>query len=169
MKHNLKKGGKMALLGENYFPPVSKSHMSFRRGKALEKIGSAVLQYRPSVVYVCPTKGVNINLIPLLMMNNIKLRIVMPRKHFFITLTDEEKIILDAACDYADKIIILDQGKADPLKFAEDWYLASERAVESSDWVLVAHNESFNNLMVKFDGNPKPVLAVDFGVEEQYL
>ena len=147
--------------------------MTHRRGKALEMIASPIFRYKPSVVYVCPTKGVNINLIPLLMMNNIKLRIVMPSKHFFTTLTEEEKLILDAACAYADKIIILNQSKTDPLRFAEDWYLATEKAVTNSDWVLVAHcaseeNESFDDLMIRFDNNPKPVVAVDFGEEEQY-
>ncbi len=163
----------MALIGENYFPPSSKSHMSFRRAKALEKIASAVLKHRPSVIYVCPTKGVNINLLPIIMLNNIKIKIVIPSQNFFATLSEEEKIILEAACSYADKIIFLSEEQVDPLGFADDWYRASERAVKSSDWVLVAHsaedaNESFDDLMIRFDKNPKPVLVVDFGEEEQY-
>ena len=163
----------MALLGENNFPPCNKSHMTFRRAQALEKIGSAVLQYLPSVIYVCPTRGVNINLIPLLMLNNIKIKIIIPSQNFFSTLSGEEKIILDAACSYADKIIFLSQEPADPLNFADDWYRATERAVKSSDWVLIAHNTDednvgFEDLVIRFDRNPKPVLGVDFGEGEQY-
>ena len=92
----------------------------------------------------------------------------MPSKAFFTTLTAEEKYILDAGCQVADKIIILSNHKADPVNFADDWFKASERAVNNSDWVMIAHskheyNESFDDLVLKFKDNPKPVLAVDFG------
>lgn len=77
------------------------------------------------------------------------------------------------ACHKADKVIILSQHKCDPLRWSDDWYRASKKVVENSDWVLVAHNmedvtESFSSLLEKFDGNPKPVLAIDFGEEAQY-
>jgi hypothetical protein len=169
--NHFKKGAKMALLGENYFPPMSNSHVTYRRGKSLQKIMSAILHHSPSVVYICPTKGVNINILPLLLMNNVKIRIIMPSKAFFTTLNAEEKVILDAACQSADKIIILSEKKSDPLRFAEDWYQASRRAIKSSDWVLLAHSthtddKGFDELVMRFEKNPKPVLAVDFGEEE---
>ena len=170
MKH-FKKGSRMALLGENYFPPMSNSHVTYRRGRSLEKIMSAILHYSPSVIYICPTKGVNINMLPLLMMNNIKIRIIMPSKAFFANLSADEKVILDHACQIADKIIILSQAQSDPLRFANDWFMASERAVKNSDWVLLAHSaesedRGFEELMARFEKNPKPVVAVDFGEEE---
>ena len=169
--NHFKKGAKMALLGENYFPPMSNSHVTYRRGKSLQKIMSAILHHSPSVVYICPTKGVNINILPLLLMNNVKIRIIMPSKAFFTTLNAEEKVILDAACQSADKIIILSEKKSDPLRFAEDWYQASNRAIKNSDWVLIAHSadtddKGFEDLLTRFEKNPKPVLAVDFGEEE---
>ena len=159
------------MLGENYFPPVNSSHMSRRRGDGLNKIISAILHYQPSVVYVCPTKGVNINLIPLLLINNIKIRLVMPSKHFFTNLTSEEKFILEAASCKADKIIILSEKKCSPLDWENDWFTASERAVANSDWVMIVHdkereNTAFNDLIMKFEKNPKPVLAVEIGEEE---
>lgn len=161
----------MALVGENYFPPMSNSHVTYRRGRSLERIMSAILHYSPSVVYICPTKGVNINMLPLLMRTNIKIRVIMPSKAFFCNLTADEKLILDHACQVADKIVILSQDKSDPLRFASDWYAASERAVKSADWVLLAHSQDgegrgFDDLMLKFSENPKPVLAVDFGEGE---
>ena len=67
----------------------------------------AIIHHQPSVIYVCPTKGVNINILPLLMINKLKFVIIMPSKAFFTTLTAEEKYILDAGCQVADKIIIL--------------------------------------------------------------
>lgn len=158
----------MALLGENYFPPMSNSHITYRRGRSIEKIMSAILHHSPSVVYICPTKGVNINMLPLLLLNDITIRLIMPSRAFFSNLNAEEKIILDHACQLADKIIILSQEKSDPLRFAHDWYTASARAIKNSDWVLIAHskggcNRGFEELVLKFDENPTPVLAVDFG------
>tara|TARA_R110000796_G_scaffold65569_2_gene151438 strand:+ start:485 stop:1006 length:522 start_codon:yes stop_codon:yes gene_type:complete len=171
--NHFKKGGKVALLGENYFPPMNNSHMSNRRGKGLQRIMEAIIHYKPSVMYICPTKGVNINLLPLLLVNGIPVRLVFPSKSFFSTLNEDEKCILDMACHKADKVIILSQHKCDPLRWSDDWYRASKKVVENSDWVLVAHNmedvtESFSSLLEKFDGNPKPVLAIDFGEEAQY-
>lgn len=168
--NHLKKGAKIALLGENYFPPVNNSHTSQRRGKALEKIMNAILHYQPSVIYVCPTRGVNINLLPLLLLNNIPLKLVFPSKHFFATLNEEEKLILKVASGKADKVIILSNTKSDPMRWAEDWYKATKKVVDNSDWVLIAHdiegaNEPFNDLILRFDKNPKPVLSVGFGEE----
>ena len=119
----------MALLGENYFPPMNNSHTSHRRGKGLEKIMGAILYHQPSVMYICPTRGVNINLIPLIMMNNIPFRLVFPSKSFFSTLTEDEKCILDAACSVADKVIILSQHQSDPLRWSDDWFRASKKVV----------------------------------------
>lgn len=169
MEH-LKKGAKVALLGENYFPAMNNSHITQRRGKALEKIMGAILHHQPAVVYLCPTRGVNINLLPLLMLNNIPVKLVFPSKHFFGTLSEEEKLILEVASNAADKVIILSENKCDPLRWNEDWYVATKKAIDNSDWVLIAHDregasEAFNDLVLRFDKNPKPVLAVGFGEE----
>jgi hypothetical protein len=169
--NHLKKGAKVALLGENYFPPMSTSHVSLRRGKSLRKIMNAIIHYEPSVVYVCPTKGVNINLLPLLLMHEIKIRLVFPSKHFFSNLGGDEKGILDAACAKADKIIILSDEKCDIRKWADDWYKASKRTIDSSDWVMLIHtpefaNSAFDDLVLKFEKNPKPVLAIGLGQVE---
>ena len=163
----------MALLGENYFPPMNNSHISKTRRNGLHRIMEAILHYQPSVMYICPTKGVNINLVPLIMMSDIPFRLVFPSKAFFTTLTEDEKVILDMACAEADKVIILSQHNCDPLRWADDWYTASKKAIDNSDWVLIAHNEdnvteSFASLLEKFEENTKPVLAVDFGLEAQY-
>ena len=163
----------MALLGENYFPPMNNSHISKRRGWGLQRIMEAIIHYQPAVMYICPTKGVNINLIPLIMLHDIPFRLVFPSKHFFSTLNEDEKSILDCACANADKVIILSQHKCDPLRWSDDWYTASKKAVDNSDWVMIAHNmedvtESFSSLLERFEGNSKPVLAVDFGEEAQY-
>jgi hypothetical protein len=171
--NHMKKNARVALLGENYFPPMNNSHISNARGHGLQKVMDAIIRYQPSVMYICPTRGVNINLLPLIMINEIPFRLVFPSKSFFSTLTEEEKCILDVACAKADKVIILSQHKADPLGWSRDWYKASEKVVSNSDWVLIASNcesvtESFADLLEKFTGNPKPVLAVDFGVEAQY-
>jgi len=170
MKH-LKKGAKVALVGENYFPPMNKSHITMRRGKGLDKIMSAIVHYQPSVMYVCPTKGVNINLLPLLVLNNIPIRLVLPSRHFCATLTKEERTILDIASEAADKIIILSEKTSSPSNFSSDWYKGTRRVIANSDWVMVAHDtesedRGFSDLMLKFDKNPKPVLAVDFGEGE---
>jgi len=132
----------------------------------------AIIHHQPAVMYICPTRGVNINLIPLIMMNNIPFRLVFPSKSFFSTLNEDEKCILDVACSKADKVIILSEDRCDPLSWYEDWFKASKKAVDNSDWVLIAHNleeitESFSNLLERFEGNAKPVLAVDFGGEAQ--
>ena len=172
MKH-YKKGAKVALVGENYFPPSNDSHMTLRRGTALQKIMEAILHHKPSVLYICPTKGVNINMLPLIVMNRLKFRLIFPTKSFFTTLTSEEKCILDIACDKADKVIILSEKTSNPLSWADDWFKGSEKAVNNSDWALIAHDfenttEGFTTMLQKFEGNSKPVLAVDFGEGEQY-
>ena len=159
------------MLGENYFPPMNESHVSSRRGKGLQVVMEAILKHRPSVIYLCPTKGVNINLLPLIMMNNIPIRLVFPSKHFFTTLSAEDKIILDFASNTADKIIMLGEEKCDPLRWSEDWYHASKKVVDNSDFVILVHNngettEAFEDLVSRFQDNPKPVLAVGFDVEE---
>ncbi len=169
----MKKNARVALLGENYFPPMNNSHISNARGHGLQKVMGAIISHQPSVIYICPTRGVNINLLPLIMMNDIPFRLVFPSKSFFSTLTEEEKCILDIGCSKADKVIILSQDKCNPLDWSNDWYKASAKVVNNSDWVLIASNsdsvtESFTDLLDKFTGNPKPVLAVDFGVEAQY-
>ena len=170
MKH-LKKGAKVALLGENYFPPMSNSHVTKRRSKSLQKVLGAIVHYEPSVIYVCPTKGVNINLLPLLLMNEIPFRLVFPSTHFFSNLDSEEKLILEEASNVADKIIILSQEPSNPLKWSQDWYEASKKVVDNSDWVMVVHtpteaNMGFEDLMLKFENNPKPVLAIGLGQGE---
>jgi hypothetical protein len=171
--NHFKKGARIALLGENYFPPMNNSHVTQRRGTGLRKLMEAIIHHEPSVIYICPTKGVNINLLPLLMLNDIPFRLVFPSKSFFCTLTEDEKCILDVACGKADKVIVLSQHRCDPLRWSEDWFEASKKVVDNSDWVLVASNveeitESFSSLLEKFEGNPKPVLAVDFGAAVQY-
>jgi len=171
--NHIKKNARVALLGENYFPPMNRSHVSNARGVGLQRVMEAILHHQPAVMYICPTKGVNINLLPLVMLNKIPFRLVFPSKSFFSTLTEDEKCILDVACVNADKVIILSQHKCDPLRWSEDWFVASQKAVNNSDWVLIASNteevtESFSSLLTKFEGNPKPVLAVDFGLEAQY-
>jgi hypothetical protein len=171
--NHIKKNARVALLGENYFPPMNNSHISNARGVGLHIVMDAILKNRPSVMYICPTKGVNINLLPLIMLNEIPFRLVFPSKQFFATLTEDEKCILDLACSHADKVIILSQHKSDPLTWSQDWLTASKKVVENSDWVLIASNtgeitESFSSLLSKFNGSSKPVLAVDFGLEAQY-
>lgn len=169
----MKKNARIALLGENYFPPMNQSYISNARGHGLQKVMEAILTHQPSVIYICPTRGVNINLLPLIMSNEIPFRLVFPSKSFFTTLQEDEKCILDMACERADKVIILSQHKCNPLRWADDWYKASKKAVNNSDWVLIASNygevtEGFADLLYKFEGNSKPVLAVDFGVEARY-
>ena len=169
----MKKNAKVALLGENYFPPMNNSHISNARGYGIQKVMNVLLDYQPSVIYICPTKGVNINLLPLIMLNEIPFRLVFPSKSFFSTLTEDEKCILDIACNKADKVIILSQHKCNPLTWSNDWFKASKKVINNSDWVLIASNcgevtESFTDLLLKFEGNTTPVLAVDFGVEAQY-
>ena len=171
--NHIKKNARVALLGENYFPPMNNSHISNARGVGLQRIMGAILQHQPSVIYICPTKGVNINLLPLIMLNEIPFRLVFPSKSFFSTLNEDEKCILDMACSNADKVIILSEHKSDPLSWSQDWFTASKKVVENSDWVLIASNteevtESFSSLLAKFKGNAKPILAVDFGLEAQY-
>ena len=170
MEH-LKKGAKIALLGENYFPPMSNSHISKRRGKCLGKVMAAVAHYEPSVVYVCPTKGVNINLIPLFLLQGIPIRLVFPSRSFFSNLNDEEKTIMDAACTNAEKIIILSGKECDVMNWSEDWFKATKKVVDNSDWVMLVHhpdviNDAFDDLVLKFERNPKPVLAVALGTED---
>jgi len=161
----------MGLLGHNYFPPQNKSHTSYNRGKSLHRVMSAIIENEPSVIYLCPTKGVNINLLPLLIINNITFRIVIPSKHFFSNLNGDEKKILDAASAVADKVIILSDQECEVLRWAEDWYHATQRVIGNSDWVLIARNgdedtESFDDLVCRFKNNTKPVLAVELGMEE---
>lgn len=170
MKH-FKKGAKVALLGENYFPPLNDSHTTLRRGEALHRVMGAILKQEPAVIYLCPTKGVNINILPLILLNRIPFRLVIPSKHFFSTLSADDKGILDLASAAADKIIILDDTKCDPLRWVEDWYQASKKVVDNSDLVIIAHNsgevtEAFDELVYKFKDNPTPVLAVGFDVGE---
>mgnify|MGYP003148751264 CR=1 FL=1 len=145
--------------------------MTKRRADGLNKIMNAILHYKPSVVYVCPTKGVNINLVPLLLLSNITVRLVFPSKHFFSNLNEEEKHLLEMASASADKIIILSEKKCDPLNWTNDWYKATARVVENSDWVMIVHNkqeinDAFEDLLMQFNKNPKPVLAVEIGEGE---
>ena len=112
-------------------------------------------------------------MLPLIVMNRLKFRLIFPTKSFFTTLTSEEKCILDIACDKADKVIILSEKTSNPLSWADDWFKGSEKAVNNSDWTLIAHDfenttEGFTTMLQKFEGNSKPVLAVDFGEGEQY-
>ena len=172
MKHNIKKGCRVALLGENYFPAINDSHISKRRGNALQKSFGALLEHQPSLVYLCPTRGVNINLLPLLTINNIPFVLIFPCKHFLATLTASEKFVLDAATDKAQRIVILSEEKSSPLQWEEDWYKGTKRAVDSSDWVMVVHSPGYENiafadLMYKFKKSTKPVLAVAIGEEPQ--
>lgn len=171
--NHFKKGSKVALLGENYFPPVNNSHITRKREEGLDKIMQVLVHHKPSVVYICPTKGVNINLLPFILLNNIPFRLVFPSKHFFTYLNEEEKQILNLACAKADKVIILSEKDCNPLRWSDDWFEATKKAVDNSDWVLIAHSlddieGGFTDLLKRFDGNPKPVLAIDFGAEARY-
>ena len=101
----------------------------------------------------------------------IPVKLVFPSKYFFSTLNEDEKLILEVASSKADKVIILSEKKCNPLRWNEDWYDATKKVVDNSDWVLIAHDkeggsEAFNDLVLRFDKNPKPVLAVGFGEGE---
>jgi len=160
----MKKKIKIALLGDNEFPPLSISHISQRRDFALRQAMEAILTTNPGMVYLCPTKGVNINVLPLIMLNKIPFRLIFPSQDFFRTLTSTEKQILKLALERADKVIILSEEDCGPMDWAEKWYEASRRAVDSADSVVVAHNPNyftaFDDLIVKFEGCLKPVIVV---------
>ena len=160
----------MGLLGENQFPQMASTHLSAKRHYALQQCFGAIVQNKPSVIYICPTKGVNINILPLLIMNKYKFVLVIPSKKFFTLLNKDEKSILDAASSVADKIIILDTKTANPLDWNSHWVEGTRRVIESSDWVMIAHNqyednEAFADLCVNFEGDPTPILEVGIGQE----
>lgn len=170
MQHKIKKGKRVALLGENYFPPMNESHISMRRGSALQKAFGALIEHEPSMIYLCPTRGVNINLLPLIALNNMPFVLIFPSKHFLSTLNPGEKVILEVATDQAERIVILSEEKSNPMRWGKDWYAGTKRAIDSSDWVMLVHtpendNLAFEDLVLKFRKNPKPVLAVGIGEE----
>ena len=169
MKH-VRENTKMGLLGENHFPPLNDTHLSNRRHFALQQLFGAIVKNKPSVIYICPTKGVNINILPLIMINNIKFILVIPSKKFFTLLNKEEKSILDAASSSADKILILDTEDASPIDWSSHLIEGTRKVIESSDWVMIAHNqyqenEAFADLMLNFEGDPTPILEVGIGQE----
>jgi len=162
---------KMGLLGENQFPPMLSTHLSIKRHYALSQCFGAIAQNKPSLIYICPTKGVNINILPLLIINKIKFILVIPSKKFFTLLTKDEKAILDTASSIAEKIIILETKTANPLDWNKALIAGTKRVIDSSDWVMIAHdqfgeNEAFADLCQEFQGDPTPVLEVGFGQEE---
>ena len=170
MKH-VRENTKMGLLGENQFPPMVNSHLSTKRHYALSQCFGAIAQNKPSVIYICPTKGVNINILPLIIINKIKFELVIPSKKFFTLLTKDEKAILDSASALAEKIIILETKTSNPLDWNKDLIAGTKRVIDSSDWVMIAHNqneenEAFADLCLQFEGDPTPVLEVGFGQEE---
>ena len=170
MKH-VRENTKMGLLGENQFPPMVNSHLSTKRHYALSQCFGAIAQNKPSVIYICPTKGVNINILPLIIINKIKFVLVIPSKKFFTLLTKDEKAILDSASALAEKIIILETKTSNPLDWNKDLIAGTKRVIDSSDWVMIAHdqfgeNEAFADLCQEFEGDPTPVLEVGFGQEE---
>lgn len=161
----------MGLLGENQFPPMSETHLSAKRHFALSQCFGAIAQNKPSVIYICPTKGVNINILPLIIINKMKFILVIPSKKFFTLLSKEEKAILKSASRLAEKIIILETKTSNPLDWNKDLIAGTKRVVDSSDWVMIAHNqyednEAFADLCSEFEGDPTPVLEVGFGREE---
>jgi len=161
----------MGLIGENYFPPVNDSHMSRQRHNALQNCLGAIIENKPSVIYICPTRGVNINILPLLMINKFKFVLVIPSKKFFTLLTKDEKRILDAASSLAEKIIILDESVANPLDWRKHWVEGTRKVINNSDWVMLVHNryegnEAFEDLCLEFEGDPTPILEVGWGQED---
>ena len=92
-------------------------------------------------------------------------------KKFFTLLTKDEKAILDSASALAEKIIILETKTSNPLDWNKDLIAGTKRVIDSSDWVMIAHNqneenEAFADLCLQFEGDPTPVLEVGFGQEE---
>ena len=161
----------MGLIGENYFPPMSDSHLSIQRHHALQQCFKTISLNKPSVIYICPTKGVNINLLPLLMINDYKFVLVYPSRKFFGLLNKDEKRILDAASAVADKIIVLSTKETSPLNWRREWVEGTRKVIDNSDWVMLAHNqfednESFIDLCLEFEGDPTPIVEVGFGLEE---
>ena len=170
MKH-VRANTKMGLLGENQFPPMLNTHLSIKRHYALQQCFGAIAQNKPSLIYICPTKGVNINILPLLIINKMKFVLVIPSKKFFTLLNKDEKAILDAASSCAEKIVILETKTSNPLDWNKDLRAGTKRVIDSSDWVMIAHdqfggNEAFADLCLEFEGDPTPVLEVGFGQEE---
>ena len=122
----------MGLLGENQFPPMLNTHLSIKRHYALQQCFGAIAQNKPSLIYICPTKGVNINILPLLIINKMKFVLVIPSKKFFTLLNKDEKAILDAASSCAEKIVILETKTSNPLDWNKDLIAGTKRVIERS-------------------------------------
>lgn len=166
----MKKNARVVLMGTTTFPPMNVSHVTKRRSAALQKVVQTVLHHEPSMLYVCPTRGVNLQILPLLLIYEIPIALIFPSQHFLVNLTQEEKMILEAACSKATKIIILDDTPSTPMTWASEWHKATKQGIDSSDWVMLVKDEDddnygFDELLFKFEGCTKPVLAVDLAEE----
>jgi len=164
----IRKNKRMALIGDANFPNYASSEAKL--GK-MRMIAATLLKHSPSVIYLCPTKGVNLGLIPFFVINELKFRIVIPSKNFFSCLTKEDKKLFEVAAATADKIIVLDENECEPLRWFSDWEKANKKAIENSDWVMLVHNneessEGFAELIQTFKGNNKPVVAIDLSSGE---
>jgi hypothetical protein len=159
------KDKKMALVGDAVFPQTR----SRQRMVQTRAIAKSIIRYSPSVVYLCPTKGVNLSLVPFLVANHIPFVYIIPSKNFFCTLTPREKKVFEVGAKKAQRVIRIDDAECLPLRWFSDWEAASHRAVDSSDWVLMVHNqeetsEGFYKLLGTFVGSKKPTLALDLGL-----
>jgi hypothetical protein len=157
----------MALIGDGTFPKFAGKE----RYNKMKTIATQVVLHSPSVIYLCPTKGVNINIVPFLIGHEMKFRLILPSRNFFSSLDAKEKKIFKAAAAKADKIIILDESECQPLRWFSDWEAASKKAVDNSDWVMLVHNSTqssagFGELLSSFKGETKPVVAVGLEPEE---
>jgi len=164
----IRKNKKMALIGDASFPKYASFEKKLSK---MQLVVATLVKHSPSVIYLCHTRGINLELIPFFIFNNMKFRIVIPSKNFFSSMTKQDKESFSAAVAKADKIIILDEEECDPLRWFSDWERANKKVVDNSDWVMLVHNneessKGFGELIQTFKGNDKPVVAIDLNSEE---
>jgi hypothetical protein len=157
---------KVAIIGDLIFPPVNKSHVTRRRQIAYKRIFDVIKKYKPSMVYLCPTKGVNINLLPPITKTGTPYSLIIPQKHFCNGGDIEFRRVLDYSLLKAHKIILLNEHKeCGPLDWFNAWCTATKKAISNADWVLVIRSEEvspgFVDLMEELRGTEKATLEVN--------
>lgn len=139
-------GGVLGLIGDFAFPEnLSKERLDVEVETAIHRMMSLLNQKQPERILVCPTPGVNINLLPFLFCSGHRVTLVLPNKEYINTLADIEQETLKKCMNLAEGVIIVNSSSKGELSdYLDDIVESSLHIMEMSDWVTFAHCDFYN-------------------------
>lgn len=143
---DIRENGVIGLIGDFSFPEnYAEVRLSEKYETAITRLLMLVHQKNPNRVLLCPTPGVNLNFLPFLMCEGVKVTIVLPTKSYINTFPDCDKKTIQTAMAVCKSVIILNSSEQTTIhNYLSDVSNAVKYIMDMSDWILFAHCDEVN-------------------------